>query len=441
METNASKCGLGIILQQIQEDGKYHPVAYGSCMLHRSEVNYHSSKLEFLTLKWAVTEQFKEYLMYKPFTIHTDNNPLTYILMMPNLDDTGYCWVSALARFHFKIEYLHSADNWVADVLSRMEARLDDNTTNKFLQTLDESSHDAKGIMTDAKKEDVQPLTKVEKNVMNEIIERARFSHIPHAETDNLALVARHEEMEKELSIQVAAMVTERHIKHNLTGLNWRTLQEEDPIIQHVLKWKQHNSDKNARKDKNHADRCMLEEYLLTVVNVHDAKAYGNRWKDLTLLNDLLFINNTPKGSTDMVLLFVVPACKHQAVLDLCHHEAGHQGRNRMYSLLQERFWWPKMRTQMMMNLQSCKKCKVYEKDPKAPLCSITAREPMDLVHVDLVRMEVTMEMKKKPVVQKVLVVTDHFLQFVQAYKVKDKRAIMIAKCLYDNYFRHYGFP
>ena len=55
--------------------------------------------------------------------------------------------------------------------------------------------------------------------------------------------------------------------------------------------------------------------------------------------------------------------------------------------------------------------------------------------------MEVTVETKKKPVLQKILVVTDHFSRFVQAYKVKDKRAITIAKCLYDNYFRHYGFP
>ena len=29
----------------------------------------------------------------------------------------------------------------------------------------------------------------------------------------------------------------------------------------------------------------------------------------------------------------------------------------------------------------------------------------------------------------------------MQAYKVEDKRAVMITKCLYDNYFRHYGFP
>ena len=100
------------------------------------------------------------------------------------------------------------------------------------------------------------------------------------------------------------------------------------------------------------------------------------------------------------------------------------------------------MRTQMMMTQRNCEKCKVYEKkDPKAPLCSIAATEPMDLVHVDLVGMEVTVETKKKSVVQKILVVTDHFSWFIQAYKVKDIRVITITKCLYDNYFRHYGFP
>ena len=181
---------------------------------------------------------------------------------------------------------------------------------------------------------------------------------------------------------------------------------------------------------------------MLTMVNSYDAKAYGDRQKELTLLNNMLFINNILKGSTDIALLFVVPACKYQVALDLCPHDVGHQGRNRTYSLLQERFWWPKMRMQMMMTLQNCKKCKVYErKYPKVPLCNITATEPMDLIHIDLVGMEVTVETKKKPIVQKILVVTDHFSHFVQAYKVKDKRAITTENFLYDNYFRHYSFP
>ena len=60
-----------------------------------------------------------------------------------------------------------------------MKTRLDDNATNEFLQSLDESSYDAKNVSNDAGKGDVRPLTKVEKNAVNKIIERAQFSHIP----------------------------------------------------------------------------------------------------------------------------------------------------------------------------------------------------------------------------------------------------------------------
>ena len=85
-----SGIGLGTMLLQEQEDKKLHPVTYTSRVLHGSEKNYHSSKLEFLTLKWAITEQFREYLSYKPFVVWMDNNPLTYIMMTPNLDAAGH---------------------------------------------------------------------------------------------------------------------------------------------------------------------------------------------------------------------------------------------------------------------------------------------------------------------------------------------------------------
>ena len=48
----------------------------------------------------------------------TDNNPLTYVLIMPNLDATGHRWVGTLALFQFKLEYHKGADNGAMDVLS-----------------------------------------------------------------------------------------------------------------------------------------------------------------------------------------------------------------------------------------------------------------------------------------------------------------------------------
>ena len=90
LESDASKEGLGAVLFQKQADGKYHPVFYGSQALTAHEKNYHSIKLEFLVLKGTITEHFKEFLLYKPFLVRTDNNPLTYIIMTPNLDATGH---------------------------------------------------------------------------------------------------------------------------------------------------------------------------------------------------------------------------------------------------------------------------------------------------------------------------------------------------------------
>ena len=90
LKTDTSKEGLGPVLSQKQEDGQYHLVIYGSQPLTAHEKNYHSTKLEFLVLKWAITEHFKEYILYQPFIVRTDNNPLTYIMTTTNLDTTGH---------------------------------------------------------------------------------------------------------------------------------------------------------------------------------------------------------------------------------------------------------------------------------------------------------------------------------------------------------------
>ena len=84
LETDASKLGLGAVLSQKQSDGRYHLVAFGSRALHGAEVNYHSTKLEFLAMKWCI-EHFQTYLLGCCFKVHMDNNPLAYFLTSPCL--------------------------------------------------------------------------------------------------------------------------------------------------------------------------------------------------------------------------------------------------------------------------------------------------------------------------------------------------------------------
>ena len=90
LKTDTFKEGLGVVLSLKQAGRQYHLVTYGSWALTAHEKNYHSTNLEFLALKWAICEIFKEYLLYQPFIVRTDNNPLTYIMTTPNLDVTGH---------------------------------------------------------------------------------------------------------------------------------------------------------------------------------------------------------------------------------------------------------------------------------------------------------------------------------------------------------------
>ena len=64
LHTDACQTGLGAVLYQ-EQDGLDRVIAYASKGLSKSEKNYPTHKLEFLALKWSVTEKFADYLQGK----------------------------------------------------------------------------------------------------------------------------------------------------------------------------------------------------------------------------------------------------------------------------------------------------------------------------------------------------------------------------------------
>ena len=174
LETDALIEGLGAVLSQKQDDGRYHPITYASHGLKGGELKYHSSKLEFLALKWAVTEQFREYLQYQPFLVRTDNNPLTYVMTMPNLDAVGHRWLAAMAGYNFEIKYICRTDNKVADALSHVGQRLDEEAVKELL----------------------------DQGAIKELLNHAVRYGVPRAEADDPRVVEEHEKAEGEIIIQ-----------------------------------------------------------------------------------------------------------------------------------------------------------------------------------------------------------------------------------------------
>ena len=118
LHADASENGLGAVLYQKQDDGTDGVIAYASQTLLKSERNHDAHKLEFLALKWSVTEIFHESLYGGHFEVYMDNNPLTYILTTAKLDTTGQRWVASLANYNFKIFYRCGKLNEEGDALS-----------------------------------------------------------------------------------------------------------------------------------------------------------------------------------------------------------------------------------------------------------------------------------------------------------------------------------
>ena len=362
LETDALKEGFGAVLSQKQEDRQFHLVAYSSRALTTHKKNYHSIKLEFLVLKWAITEHFKEYLLYQPFLVKTDNNPLTYIMTTPNLDATGHWWVSALAKYDFQLEYQKGWDNAVADALSWVMAHLGP-------------------------------------EAVQAVLDGATVGTSQRAERENPAIIKGDQLLEKEVWVTAGWVLVEMHVT------NWAVAQKEDPELNAVLQWL------GSRKK---ADlRTLLGECIMS----KEGWMVWRNCQNFTSLWGTLYLHSTPKGENEDLLLFIVPKVHQTATLNGCHQNTGHQGHDHTLSLLKEHFWWPGMAKQMRQVIKACTRCLQYDgSTSKAPLGPIVATTPLDLLHVDFTSIETTMELDKSPWVANVLVFQDHFTKHVLAY-------------------------
>ena len=211
LEMDASGKGLGAVLSQKRSNGRYHPIVYASHIMNETEQRYHSNKQEFLALKWAVTEQFHEYLSpygknRNEFVVRTDNNPLTYIFSTANLDAAGQRWVAHLTSYNFTLEYQKGKDNTVANFLSCMDDCLTEGEVQDYLSKI--LYPGVKAVLDNA----IMPL-----------IDRAEQGVWPNPGCQNTC-------QEKTLDARPVRLATTNVI-------DWKLKQKENPVLYQVVKY------------------------------------------------------------------------------------------------------------------------------------------------------------------------------------------------------------
>ena len=146
----------------------------------------------------------------------------------------------------------------------------------------------------------------------------------------------------------------------------------------------------------------------------------------------------TLKNHPETVAQFVLPkrfVCK---VIPACHDDKGHLGMERTLGLLQERFFWPKMAEDVHAHIHTCERCLRFKQpQEREEMQPILVSYPMELIHLDFLTLGEKAGDTKST---NILVVTDNFTKYAQAYITPKQTAIVVAHTLWEYFLVHYGW-
>lgn len=150
----------------------------------------------------------------------------------------------------------------------------------------------------------------------------------------------------------------------------------------------------------------------------------------------ILYRRRNSAGKT--IYQLVLPEKFHQDVLKSLHDDLGHMGIDRTLDLVRNRFYWPKMASDVEQRVRVCGRCIRRKVPPEkaAPLVNVSTTRPLQLVCMDFLTLEPDRSNTKD-----VLVITDHFTKYALAIPTPNQKAKTVAKCLWEQFICHYGYP
>ena len=135
----------------------------------------------------------------------------------------------------------------------------------------------------------------------------------------------------------------------------------------------------------------------------------------------------------------IVPPSMRRYVYDK-YHQMNHFATEKMYQLLQKRFYWPNMYSFIQNEVSSCvtcSQCKADSPTAKAPLVPLREpQSPMEFIALDIAYMPTDVNGHSY-----ILLIGDVFSKYIEAVPLKDQTAVSIKLALWEQWLTRYSYP
>jgi len=394
LDTDASQEGIGAVLSQ-EQDGQERVVAYASRTLSKAERKYCVTRKELLA---AVTfiSHFRPYLLGRPFRLRTDHGSLVWLQNFREPEGQLARWLEKLQEYEFTIVHRSGSHHGNADALSRRPCsqchRLE--TANPSVGTPCVAVNGNTATVTSAKVES----TAVEKG-----------AQLP-------------------TSVTAVNIIDGATASDNLSDrIAIRRAQLDDEIIKPIIQAKE----SGKTPDENSLRGTPKQTYQL-----------WQSWDQLELKDGVLYRRYEDHQGRKLHLQLVVPKQMQEHVLSESHAgtAGGHLGQDKTFHKVRERFFWPGYSQAVKEWCLTCESC-AARKAPiprrRGSLQNIKTGYPLQMVAVDIMGPFP----KTKNGNSYILVASDYFTRWVEAYAIPNQEAVTVATKLVDNMFCTFSVP
>ena len=405
LDTDASACGIGGVLSQLQK-GKERVIAYYSKTLTPAERNYCVTRRELLAVVKSI-KLFRPYLYGRRFRLQTDHASLRWLCRRTEPLDQVARWLELLAEFQYTIEHRAGKNHGNADGLSRkgdcmgcrqckrIEQR-DGGPRQEVQQEVEHLTETRCGLCScnwDPEEETLEELR--EKDLKQETAEKGTAQEWIEMDINSVSTVS--------------CLVKDQSTGQGAVPIIYKAIRDGSDIQKETL---QRGSYELRQLYLMRGSLRINQDGVLEVRLVEKEK---EKWR------------------------VICPEINRQTIIWLTHRQA-HAGMGRTTQRIKLTWYWPGMVADIRRTVRSCEICQMAKtggNKSSGERQRLYAGRPWQKLAVDLVG-----PLPETPRGNRwILVLTDHFSRWQDALPLPDATAPTVATILDERIFCYLGLP